>query len=98
VGCEFVFIPLSRSIVRAASSISALTMLALVLGQVDGMDCLAVKQAVKFAKEYALKNGPMVIFSFDSVNQYVWCNFDLLRILPHVLIVLRVFGSCVGRM
>jgi TPP-dependent pyruvate/acetoin dehydrogenase alpha subunit len=28
--------------------------------QVDGMDCLAVKQAVKFAKEYALKNGPMV--------------------------------------
>lgn len=33
---------------------------ALVFGQVDGMDCLAVKQAVKFAKEYSLKNGPMV--------------------------------------
>lgn len=33
--------------------------------QVDGMDCLAVKQAVKFAKEYALKNGPMVS-SFDT--------------------------------
>lgn len=29
-------------------------------GQVDGMDVLAVKQACKFAKEYVLKNGPMV--------------------------------------
>lgn len=28
--------------------------------QVDGMDVLAVKQACKFAKEYALKNGPLV--------------------------------------
>lgn len=28
--------------------------------QVDGMDVLAVKQACKFAKEHALKNGPLV--------------------------------------
>jgi len=28
--------------------------------QVDGMDVLAVKQACKFAKEHALKNGPIV--------------------------------------
>lgn len=28
--------------------------------QVDGMDALAVKQACKFAKEHALKNGPIV--------------------------------------
>lgn len=28
---------------------------------VDGMDCLAVKQAVKFAKEFALEKGPIVL-------------------------------------
>lgn len=28
--------------------------------QVDGMDCLAVKQAVKYAKAHALKSGPFV--------------------------------------
>lgn len=28
--------------------------------KVDGMDALAVKQAVKFAKEYAIQNGPLV--------------------------------------
>ena len=28
--------------------------------QVDGMDVLAVKQACKFAREHALKNGPIV--------------------------------------
>lgn len=31
-----------------------------ILKQVDGMDALAVKQACKFAKEHALKNGPIV--------------------------------------
>ncbi|KAJ4871166.1 thiamine diphosphate-binding fold protein [Raphanus sativus] len=31
-----------------------------VLDQVDGMDAFTVKQACKFAKEYALKNGPIV--------------------------------------
>ncbi|CAF1976814.1 hypothetical protein Bca4012_077170 [Brassica carinata] len=29
--------------------------------KVDGMDALAVKQACKFAKEHALKNGPIVL-------------------------------------
>ncbi|KAL9276183.1 hypothetical protein ACSQ67_026273 [Phaseolus vulgaris] len=29
--------------------------------QVDGMDTLAVKQACKFAKEFALKNGPIIL-------------------------------------
>lgn len=29
--------------------------------KVDGMDVLAVKQACKFAKEYALKNGPIIL-------------------------------------
>ncbi|PPR98712.1 hypothetical protein GOBAR_AA21955 [Gossypium barbadense] len=29
--------------------------------EVDGMDALAVKQACKFAKEHALKNGPIIL-------------------------------------
>jgi pyruvate dehydrogenase E1 component alpha subunit len=29
--------------------------------QVDGMDILAVREATRFAKEYSLKNGPLVI-------------------------------------
>ncbi|KAK2428514.1 thiamine diphosphate-binding fold (THDP-binding) superfamily protein [Trifolium repens] len=29
--------------------------------KVDGMDVLAVKQAVKFAKEHALQNGPLIL-------------------------------------
>ncbi|KAL2904196.1 Pyruvate dehydrogenase E1 component subunit alpha mitochondrial [Bienertia sinuspersici] len=29
--------------------------------KVDGMDVLAVKQACKFAKEYVLKNGPLIL-------------------------------------
>jgi len=28
--------------------------------QVDGMDVLAVKHAVAYSKEYAIKNGPIV--------------------------------------
>jgi pyruvate dehydrogenase E1 component alpha subunit len=38
--------------------------------KVDGMDCLAVKQAVKYAKEYALKNGPFV----SSIFIYPHCS------------------------
>jgi hypothetical protein len=34
------------------------------------MDCLAVKQAVKYAKEYTLKNGPFV----SSVFIYPHCS------------------------
>ena len=29
--------------------------------QVDGMDVLAVKEATRFAKDYALKNGPILL-------------------------------------
>ena len=34
---------------------------ALRAGRVDGMDVLAVKNATAFAKDYALKNGPIVL-------------------------------------
>lgn len=38
------------------------------------MDALAVKQACKFAKEHALKNGPIVSFALlSSFNMH--CNF-----------------------
>lgn len=29
--------------------------------QVDGMDVLAIREATKFCREYALKNGPVLI-------------------------------------
>jgi len=29
--------------------------------QVDGMDVLAMKETTRFAKDYVLKNGPIVI-------------------------------------
>lgn len=58
----------------------------LVLGQVDGMDCLAVKQAVKFAKEYALKNGPMVTYTFKRQIQFCVAILIFLVLLD-VLIV-----------
>lgn len=35
--------------------------------QVDGMDAFAVKQACKFAKEHALKNGPIVSCPFSCM-------------------------------
>lgn len=41
------------------------------------MDCLAVKQAVKFAKEYALKKGPMVsLFTSCFLTQRIYSSND----------------------
>ncbi|MQM06485.1 hypothetical protein Taro_039310 [Colocasia esculenta] len=39
--------------------------------KVDGMDALAVKQACKFAKEHALKNGPILIPPLEELPQLV---------------------------
>ncbi|KAK1270118.1 hypothetical protein QJS04_geneDACA006108 [Acorus gramineus] len=36
--------------------------------KVDGMDAFAVKQACKFAKEYALKNGPIVRHNPETIE------------------------------
>ncbi len=36
--------------------------------QVDGMDVLAVKHAVAFAKDYALANGPIIM----EMDTYRW--------------------------
>lgn len=41
--------------------------------KVDGMDALAVKQVCKFAKEHALKNGPIVSFielSYHNMSKF----------------------------
>lgn len=43
-----------------------------ILKQVDGMDVFAVKQACKFAKEHALKNGPLVSTSIRFIFIW-WC-------------------------
>lgn len=45
--------------------------------QVDGMDVLAVKQACKFAKEHALKNGPLVS-KVTSIYLYEYLFLKLL--------------------
>jgi hypothetical protein len=55
--------------------------------QVDGMDCLAVKQAVKFAKEYALKNGPMVS-SFHTCTAI--SKLTLQSLSPRVSYLLKI--------
>lgn len=46
--------------------------------QVDGMDVLAVKQACKFAKEHALKNGPIVSNFFFSA---IYTRNSLLKLI-----------------
>ncbi|KAJ0037460.1 hypothetical protein Pint_23093 [Pistacia integerrima] len=50
--------------------------------KVDGMDALAVKQACKFAKEHALKNGPIDEIPLDKKLTQDW---DLL--------VLKIYGT-----
>ncbi|MBA0692708.1 hypothetical protein Goari_010245 [Gossypium aridum] len=44
-----------------------------VLYAVDGMDALAVKQACKFAKEHALKNGPII--SSIKEEKSLFCSY-----------------------
>ena len=36
---------------------------------IDGMDVLAVKQGIAFAKQFALENGPIVIEMVSSISQ-----------------------------
>lgn len=61
----------------------------LILQQVDGMDALAVKQACRFAKEHALKNGPIVSF-------YLSCclNFLLFKNLLYNYHCCRLHHLC----
>jgi hypothetical protein len=52
--------------------------------QVDGMDVLAVKQACKFAKEHALKNGPLVsTFTCCYVYEYLFQNLLILLLFSN---------------
>lgn len=55
--------------------------------QVDGMDALAVKQACKFAKEHALKNGP-IVSHLSSCFAIMFSKFLLEEIIHGNLIVL----------
>lgn len=61
--------------------------------QVDGMDAFAVKHACKFAKEHALKNGPIVSFSLllsDTPLSLGQLNIPTSNFLPSYL-CLKVF-------
>lgn len=55
--------------------------------QVDGMDALAVKQACKFAKEHALKNGPIVSTSSTFLLSFY---FPCIGIFPFIMNVLCI--------
>lgn len=55
------------------------------------MDALAVKQACKFAKEHALKNGPIV--SFFSIR---FLTFYHLHILVQAILVYYFFAVLKG--
>ncbi len=58
---------------------------------IDGMDSLAVKQGVAFAKQFVLKNGPIVLEMVSTINT---CKLMLLYclMLMQVLLLLSEFG------
>lgn len=60
------------------------------------MDALAVKQACKFAKEHALKNGPIVSLSF--LDKYYSTKYITSLIALNKTRVLHLFQaySCLG--
>ena len=55
------------------------------------MNALAVKQAVKFAKEYALENGPLVILClfFPSLLDEKFMSLKIIDNLEIALMVLK---------
>ena len=64
-------VSITNSVCMLLYSVHDLLYVSKILKQVDGMDALAVKQACKFAKEHALKNGPIV----SAFIRFLCCLF-----------------------